>query len=117
MGQPNAASSQRRPEPARPQPVRESRFSLCSCAQLLRRARRLPRVDRPALDEPPEEGEESNTSISLLELLNSIKTNMEKQGGLMDLSSLTSIGHSDEYQDKMKIGSLGLRYGMALVLR
>ena len=53
--------------------------------------------------EPPEEGEESNTSISLLELLNSIKTNMEKQGGLMDLSSLTSIGHSDEYQDKMKI--------------
>ena len=55
--------------------------------------------------EPPEEGEESNTSISLLELLNSIKTNMEKQGGLMDLSSLTSIGHSDEYQDKMKIAS------------
>ena len=56
--------------------------------------------------EPPEEGEESNTSISLLELLNSIKTNMEKQGGLMDLSSLTSIGHSDEYQDKMKIALL-----------
>ena len=56
--------------------------------------------------EPAEEGEESNTSISLLELLNSIKTNMEKQGGLMDLSSLTSIGHSDEYQDKMKIALL-----------